>query len=151
AVPARPAGGPAGLLGVVNVSGGAWQSEGGRVCDHDGLVAAMATLGARTRIVSLWLYAESDSLFPPELVKRMRDGYAKAGGRADLRMLPPVLHDGHNLFADFGGRGSWLRALDSFLRAQLLPNANVARADGMMRAAKAPANMRPYVENYLSA
>ena len=68
---------PAGLLGVVNVSGGAWRTNGeGNVCQHDDLVAAMATLGARTRIPTLWLYAENDSLFPPELVTRMRDAYA---------------------------------------------------------------------------
>ncbi len=142
---------PAGLLGAVNVSGGAWRNEGDTVCDHDALVTAMATLGARTRTVTLWLYAENDSLFPPALVNRMRDAYAKAGGRADLRMFPPILHDGHNLFVDFSGRARWLRALDGFLRAQVLPNANAARADRLMRAAKAPANMRPYVDNYLSA
>src|SRR5262249_30493073 len=142
---------PAGLLGVVNVSGGAWRSDGDSVCDHDALVAAMATLGGRTRIVTLWLYAENDSLFPPALVDRMRDAYAKAGGRAELRMFPPVLHDGHNLFVDFNGRGRWLRALDGFLQAQVLPNANAARADRLMRAAKASANARPYVDNYLSA
>ena len=142
---------PAGLLGVINVSGGAWRSEGDAVCDHDALVTAMATLGKRTRIVTLWMYAQNDSLFPPALVNRMRDAYAKAGGRADLRMFPPVLHDGHNLFADFNGRARWLRALDGFLQAQILPNANAARADRLMRAAKAPANTRPYVDNYLSA
>lgn len=142
---------PAGLLGVVNVSGGVWRSQEDGVCDHDALVAAMATLGARTRIVTLWLYAQNDSLFPPELANRMRDAYVKAGGRADLRMLPPVVHDGHYLFADFNGRGYWLRALDGYLRAQVLPNANAARVDNLMRAAKAPANMRVYVENYFSA
>jgi len=142
---------PAGLLGVINVSGGAWRSEGDTVCDHDALVSAMASLGRRTRFVTLWMYAQNDSFFPPALVNRMRDAYAKAGGRADLRMFPPVLHDGHNLFADFNGRARWLRALDGFLQAQILPNANAARADRLMRAAKAPANTRPYVDSYLSA
>jgi dienelactone hydrolase len=142
---------PAGLLGVVNVSGGVWRAQEDGVCDHDALVAAMANLGSRTRIVSLWLYAQNDSLFPPDIVNRMRDAYAKAGGRADLRMLPPVLHDGHNLFADFTGRGYWLRALDGYLRTQVLPNANAARAERLMRAAKAPTNMRVHVENYFSA
>jgi len=111
----------------------------------------MASLGQRTRFVTLWMYAQNDSFFPPALVNRMRDAYAKAGGRADLRMFPPVLHDGHNLFADFNGRARWLRALDGFLQAQILPNANAARADRLMRAAKAPANTRPYVDSYLSA
>jgi dienelactone hydrolase len=83
---------PAGLLGVVNVSGGAWRTNGdGNICEHADLVAAMATFGSRTRIPTLWLYAENDSLFPPELVTRMRDAYAAAGGRAELRMFPPVV------------------------------------------------------------
>jgi dienelactone hydrolase len=142
---------PAGLLGVVNVSGGLWRAEGDNVCSHDRLVEAMASLGARTRIMALWLYAENDLLFPPATVQRMRDAYVKAGGRADLRMLPPILHDGHYLFSDFHGRGYWLRAFDDFLRTQALPNANAGRADRLMRAAKLPASLRPHVENYFSA
>jgi dienelactone hydrolase len=141
---------PAGLRGVVNVSGGVRRTEGGNVCSHDGLVAAMANLGARTRIATLWLYAENDSLFPPATVQRMREAYAKAGGRAELRMLPRIFHDGHNLFADFKGRGYWLRAFDDFLRAQGLPNANDERVEGLMRVAKLPASVRADVESYFS-
>jgi dienelactone hydrolase len=142
---------PAGLRGVVNVSGGMWRFEGDNVCTDDRLVAAMASLGARTRIMTLWLYAENDNLFPPATVQRMREAYVKAGGRADLRMLPPVLYDGHNLFDDFHGRGYWLRAFDGFLRAQALPNANDARVERLMGAAKLPPSARSDVENYFSA
>ncbi|MEA2960424.1 MAG: hypothetical protein QOI46_522, partial [Alphaproteobacteria bacterium] len=142
---------PAGLLGVVNVSGGAWRTNGeGNVCEHADLVAAMATLGARTRIPTLWLYAENDSLFPPELVARMRDAYAASGGRAELRMFPPVVHDGHRLFADFGGRVKWLRAVDGFLQTHGMPNANLARAEMVMSTTKLAARARPVVDEYLS-
>jgi dienelactone hydrolase len=142
---------PAGLLGVVNVSGGAWRTNGeGNVCQHDDLVAAMATLGARTRIPTLWLYAENDSLFPPELVTRMRDAYAASGGRAELLMFPPIMHDGHRLFADFGGRVKWLRAVDGFLHTHGMPNANLARAEMVMSTTKLGARARPVVEEYLS-
>jgi len=142
---------PAGLLGVVNVSGGAWRTNGeGNVCQHADLVAAMATLGARTRIPTLWLYAENDSLFPPELVTRMRDAYAASGGRAELRMFPPVVHDGHRLFADFGGRVKWLRAVDGFLQTHGMPNANLARAEMVMSTTKLAARSRPVVDEYLS-
>ena len=142
---------PAGLLGVVNVSGGAWRTNGeGNVCQHADLVAAMATLGARTRIPTLWLYAENDSLFPPELVTRMRDAYAASGGRAELRMFPPVMHDGHRLFADFGGRVKWLRAVDGFLQAHGMPNANLARAEMVMSTTKLATRARPVVDEYLS-
>ena len=142
---------PAGLLGVVNVSGGAWRTNGeGNVCQHADLVAAMGTLGARTRIPTLWLYAENDSLFPPELVARMRDAYAAAGARAELRMFPPIMHDGHRLFADFGGRVKWLRAVDGFLQTHGMPNANLARAELVMSTTKLGARARPVVEEYLS-
>jgi dienelactone hydrolase len=142
---------PAGLLGVVNVSGGAWRTNGeGNVCQHADLVAAVATLGARTRIPTLWLYAENDSLFPPELVTRMRDAYAASGGRAELRMFPPIMHDGHRLFADFGGRVKWLRAVDGFLQTHGMPNANLARAEMVMSTTKLGARARPVVEEYLS-
>jgi pimeloyl-ACP methyl ester carboxylesterase len=141
---------PAGLRGIVNVSGGVRRAEGDNVCADDRLVAAMANLGARTRIATLWLYAENDSLFPPATVQRMQEAYVKAGGRAELRMLPRIVYDGHNLFSDFKGRGYWLRAFDDFLRAQALPNANDERVDGLMRAAKLPASVRPAVESYFS-
>jgi len=142
---------PAGLLGVVNVSRGAWRANGeGNVCQHADLVAAMATLGARTRIPTLWLYAENDSLFPPELVTRMRDAYAASGGRAELRMFPPVVHDGHRLFADFGGRVKWLRAVDGFLQTHGMPNTNLARAEMVMSTTKLAARSRPVVDEYLS-
>jgi dienelactone hydrolase len=142
---------PAGLLGVVNVSGGAWRTNGeGNVCEHADLVAAMATFGSRTRIPTLWLYAENDSLFPPDLVARMRDAYAAAGGRAELRMFPPVVHDGHRLFADFNGRVKWLRAVDSFLQTNGMPNANIARAEIVMSTTKLAVRARPVVEEYLA-
>jgi dienelactone hydrolase len=141
---------PAGLLGVVNVSGGAWRADGSRVCDHADLVAAMATFGSRTKVPTLWLYAENDSLFPPELATRMRDAYAQAGGRADLRMFPPVVGDGHALFMEFGGRVKWLRALDVFMQAHQLPNANLARADQVMSTTGLAAETRRAVEEYLS-
>jgi dienelactone hydrolase len=142
---------PAGLLGVVNVSGGVSRTNGDSACDQADLVSAMATFGSRARAPTLWLYAENDSLFPPELVSRMRDAYTHAGGRAKLRMFPPVLGDGHSLFMDFSARTKWLHALDVFLQAYRMPNANLARADWVMTATKLAAKTRPAVEEYFSA
>jgi hypothetical protein len=51
-------------------------------------------------------------------------------------MFPPILHDGHRLFADFSGRVKWLRSLDRFLAAYRMPNANVARVEKVMSVAK---------------
>ena len=142
---------PAGLIGVVNVSGGVWRAKtDGSMCAFDGLTSAMASFGARTRIPTLWLYSENDSLFPPDVVNRMRESYAASGGRAELQMFPPILHDGHRLFVDFSGRVKWLRALDRFLQAHHMPNANLARIDGVMASAKLAPATRPIVEEYFS-
>ena len=66
-------------------------------------------------------------------------------------MVPPIVHDGHNLFADFGGRVEWLRALDQFLASSRMPNAaNVARVDKVMSVAKFAPAARPTVEEYFS-
>jgi dienelactone hydrolase len=142
---------PKGLLGVVNVSGGVWRTNGNGACDTTDLVEAMSTFGSRTRVPTLWLYAENDSLFPPALVAQMRDAYTLAGGRAKLRMFPPVLGDGHALFADFGGRVKWLRALDVFLRDYRMPDLNAGRVDQAMATIKLPPSVRPVVEEYVSA
>ena len=141
---------PAGLIGVVNVSGGVWRSDENGMCDFKALNSAMATFGARTRVPTLWLYAENDSLFPPTVVARMHAAFTEAGGQAKLWMLSPILNDGHNLFADFGGRVKWLRALDRFMQANRLPNTNVARAESVMSAVKLADNTRPVVDEYLS-
>jgi hypothetical protein len=81
----------------------------------------------------------------------MREAFAKAGGRAELQMLPPVLHDGHYLFADFSGRVKWLRALDHFLHVHRLPNMNITRVERVMSAVKLPVKARALIEEYLSA
>jgi dienelactone hydrolase len=142
---------PSGLLGIVNVSGGVWRSSpNGGACDHADLVAAMGTFGSRAMVPTLWLYSENDSLFPPALVGQMREAYARSGGRADLRMFPPVVGDGHALFMDFGGRIKWLRALDGFLQANRLPNANLARVEEVMSTSKLAAGVRPVIEEYFS-
>jgi dienelactone hydrolase len=141
---------PAGLLGVVNLSGGVLRSAGNGICSHADLVAAMGTFGSRTTVPTLWLYAENDSLFPPALAKSMHEAYVRAGGRADLRIFPPVVGDGHALYMDFSSRVKWLRALDAFMQAQHLPNTNLARVEEVMSATKLAADTRAVVEEYFS-
>jgi hypothetical protein len=110
----------------------------------------MGTFGSRTTVPTLWLYAENDSLFPPALAKSMHEAYVRAGGRAELRVFPPVLGDGHALYMDFSARVKWLRALDVFMQANRLPNANLARVDEVMSTSRLAANTRAVVEEYFS-
>ena len=142
---------PKGLRAVINISGGVRiiKSDGTQ-CAADALPSAMTAFGARTKVPTLWLYAENDSLFGPELVRDMREAYAKAGGRVDLEMFPALEMDGHALFSDLKGRIKWLVSLDKFLRANQLPSWNVARVNDVMKAAKLAPGHHAFVSNYMA-
>lgn len=107
---------PAGLRAVVNFSGG----RGGRHlnrpmnnCAPDRLVAAAARFGRTTRVPTLWIYAENDTFFPPELSRSMAHAFTGAGGRAEYHLLPPLTGEGH-----FAIRSdAWTGVLQNFLAA----------------------------------
>lgn len=151
AVLALAARSPRGLAAAINVSGGVRLTRAdGLVCAPEVLVAAIASYARTTRIPTLWLYAENDTVFGPDLAYAMRDSYVAAGGTADLRMFDPVEPEGHNLFTASEGRIKWLAAADAFLRARALPTWSAAEADTVLRAGRLPAASRPAIESYLS-
>jgi dienelactone hydrolase len=142
---------PKGLRAVINVSGGVRIINGdGTQCAAEALPSAMTAFGSRTKVPTLWLYAENDSLFGPELVRGMHEAYAKAGGRVDLQMFPALQQDGHALFVDLNGRIKWLASLDKFLRANQLQSWNVARVNDIMKMAKIAPGHHAFVTNYLA-
>ena len=95
--------------------GGRIDGVTGRNCAPDRLVAAARQFGEKTRIPSLWIYAENDSFFPPEQSKRLVEGFRMAGGRADFHLLPPVGNDGHELIRSNEGEALWAPLLEKFL------------------------------------
>jgi dienelactone hydrolase len=117
--------GPPGVAAVVNFAGGRGghdQNRAGRNCSPDRLVSAAAKYGRTARIPSLWLYAENDSYFPPDLSTKMADAYRTAGGIAEYHLLPPVPGDGHALLLSRSAAGSWMPVLEAFLRGlKLIP------------------------------
>lgn len=140
---------PAGLVGVVNLSGGAGAVEPGRNCDEGELASAFAAFGARTRVPTLWLYAENDSFFGPDLVRRLHTASTQEGGEAQLLLFGPVGKDGHQLWRLFEGRKLWLPALDRFLRAQGLPTWNPRPLEDLADRLKPQA--KRVLASYLSA
>ena len=112
---------PKGVVGIVSLSGGTGAMKPPSNCDEEALVSAIGSYGVRSRIPTLWLYAENDTLFGPRLVKRMQAAYAQAGGVATLHIFGDLKEDGHELWKRFDGNLLWLPALDRFLRAHRLP------------------------------
>jgi dienelactone hydrolase len=107
------------IRGVVNFAGG----RGGKLhgipnnnCQPDWLVDDTRKYGKAARVPSLWIYAENDHYFGPELSQRMHAAYTRAGGKATLLLLPPFGDDGHALFGAASGVRLWRESVERFFR-----------------------------------
>lgn len=103
---------------VVNFSGGLGGRSYGlanRNCAPDRLVSAAADYGRTTRIPTLWLYAENDTFFGPQLSKRMADAYRSAGGRVEYHLFPSISNEGHFLIYSSESVRLWSGLADKFI------------------------------------
>jgi len=127
---------------IVGQSGGGWGSialasrnppavraiitfaagRGGRVdgkpnnnCAPDKLVAATGVFGLTARVPMLWIYAENDSYFGPELAGRMHMAFQASGGNAEFHMLPAFKDDGHFLIDSPEAVPLWAPLVTEFL------------------------------------
>jgi dienelactone hydrolase len=96
--------------------GGRVNGEANRNCAPDRLIATGRQFGEQTRIPSLWIYAENDGYFGPDLSRRLADAYRLAGGRAEYHLLPAVGSEGHNLVNDPDAEKLWAPLLEKFLK-----------------------------------
>ncbi|HWE21287.1 MAG TPA: alpha/beta hydrolase [Hyphomicrobiaceae bacterium] len=108
-----------GLKGVVSFSGGRGARPPNADCEER-LVTAYATFGSSAKVPSVWLYAEGDSFFRPELIRFLYKTYNDNGGRATLHLLTGIEGDGHTLFRR-RNIPRWREPLDAFLRSNELP------------------------------
>jgi dienelactone hydrolase len=105
--------------GFINFSGGINSSR--PECDwRDGMVAAARSLGARTRIPSLWLYTRNDTIFPPDISQPFFDAYHSVQPHSTF-----VLYDsgGHGVSNSRQGGSLWGADVDRFLGEIGLPAA----------------------------
>jgi len=148
AVMALAARNPKNLRGVINVSGGLQTPDCPK---EDVLVNAFKSYGIASRIPSIWIYAKNDSLFGPALVERMQSAYLDGGGDVKLVMFDKHGNDGHQIFAEAGGRVKWLMEMDAFLTFHDLPSTKRDRSDELMKQLKLSDRSRNFVDQYLAA
>ena len=111
---------PKGLVATINFAGGRGSLRRGEVCGGNALVQAFGHFGRTARVPSLWVYAQNDSYFGPELSRAFHGAFTRAGGKADFVMTGPFGKDGHRLFSR-DGIARWRPIVDRFLRQVGLP------------------------------
>ena len=64
---------------------------------------------------SIWLYAENDTYFRPELARRFHAAHAKGGARSALHILRPYGTDGHGFVRRADSEADWHPLVRDFL------------------------------------
>jgi dienelactone hydrolase len=108
---------PRGLVAGINFAGGRGSKADHDVCNPGDLVAAYKAHGKHSRIPMLWIYAENDKFFWPELAKKFDAAFKAGGGRDEFVLAPPDGDDGHHLFSHIE---AWSDTVDAFLKEQKL-------------------------------
>jgi dienelactone hydrolase len=108
---------PPGLVAGINFAGGRGSKDDHNVCNPGDLVQAYRNFGKHSRTPMLWLYAQNDKFFWPELAKQFDEAFRSQGGQDQFVLAPPVGDDGHSLFRHVS---DWSATVDDFLKAQNL-------------------------------
>jgi pimeloyl-ACP methyl ester carboxylesterase len=114
---------PAGVVGILNFDGGFRSTvKPGEACGPGRLLGTVSALGRTARVPALWLYAENDQSYSPELAQQMLAAYTAGGAAARLQILPPFETDGHDLIVR-AEADTWLPVVEPFLAELKLPTA----------------------------
>ena len=105
---------PPGLVAAISFAGGRGSPKDGEVCAADRLAAAFGAFGKSSRVPMLWIYADNDLFFGPEVVQSLHQAFTSTGGNAELIKHPAFGKDGHALFAL--GISLWTPHVDAFLK-----------------------------------
>lgn len=103
------------LINMAGGNGGHMHDQANNNCLPGLLATATAKFGRTSSIAELWIYAENDSFFAPEIARDMHAAFVKAGGHAELEQVGPFGRDGHMLFDTQGGMRIWGPLFERYL------------------------------------
>ncbi len=106
------------VAGVISMAGGRGAvafGVPGQNCRPDLIVAAARRFGETGHSPMLWIYASTDSFFPPALALEMWRAYISTGNRTALFQPENFPGEGHLLFYAEGGSRIWGPAVDAYL------------------------------------
>lgn len=108
-----------GVRALINFSGGLRQDA---CTDWQGnLTRAFGTYGEKTRVPSLWMYGDNDSVWTRPLVTGMYTAYGAHGASAKMVDYGEYKNDAHRLVGDRDGVHVWWPAVEAFLARVGMP------------------------------
>jgi dienelactone hydrolase len=110
---------PRDLAAAMAFAPGRGSSGPDTVCGESGLVAAFAQYGKTSRVPLLWISAENDHFFGPQLTARLTAAFSNAGGHVTYVKTAAFADDGHTLFSA-GGIPIWSPIVDRYLASNNL-------------------------------
>lgn len=110
---------PPNLVAAISFAGGRGSKSPDEVCNPYELVRAFGEFGRTSRVPMLWVYAENDHFFGPQLAAAFHAAFTKSGGEAEFIQPAAFGKDGHGLFSN-GGIPLWTPLVDDFLAAHNL-------------------------------
>jgi dienelactone hydrolase len=109
-----------GVRGLINFAGGL-RDDSDRCAWRSALVSAFSEYGSKSKLPSLWMYGENDSLFGPALAQRMHAAFEGAGGKGRLITYRAFKRDAHGMLASRDGAKVWLADTMHFLEGIGMP------------------------------
>ncbi|AFT84321.1 dienelactone hydrolase family protein [Paraburkholderia phenoliruptrix] len=108
-----------GVRALINFSGGLRQDACG---DWQGnLTRAFGAYGDKTKVPSLWMYGDNDSVWNAPLVAGMYAAYIAHGASAKMVDYGKYKNDAHRLVGDRDGVQVWWPAVEAFLARVGMP------------------------------
>jgi dienelactone hydrolase len=111
---------PQDLAAAFSFAPGRGSTSADEVCGERQLISAFAQYGRTSRIPLLWVSAENDHFFGPQLVSKLTAAFSKAGGNLTFVRTPAFAEDGHELFTAAKGIPIWSPIVDRFLMSNKL-------------------------------
>jgi dienelactone hydrolase len=106
---------PHDLAAAIGFAPGRGSTSPDTVCGTKQLISAFAQYGKTSRIPLLWVSAENDHFFGPQLVSQLTAAFLQAGGNVTYVTTPSFGTDGHLLFNVANGIPVWSPIVDRFL------------------------------------
>ena len=106
------------VAALINMSGGRgghYHDKPNSNCGADQLAVAAGQFGKSAQTPMLWVYADNDSYFAPEVADAMVHAFIQGGGQAHLYRIDKYGRDGHGLFFGNNGYELWGPLVSNYL------------------------------------